>query len=189
MKIILIGYRASGKSTVGRLLAQKMKIPFLDTDQMIEEAAGIEIKELVAGQGWKAFREKETEAIALLEGESPGVVSTGGGAVLSAENREALKKTGPLVYLKAPLADLIERLRRDEEKKQTRPSLTGESLVAETAAVLQERIPVYEEAADFAVDTEGKSVVRVSEEIYQYLLETGIVSEINKTKKRLRNKQ
>ena len=186
MKIILIGYRAAGKTTVGRLLGGKLKVPFLDTDQMIEESAGMPIRELVAGRGWTAFREMETAAIASLGNESPAVISTGGGAVLSAQNREALRRLGPLIYLKTPSADLIERLSRDEEGKQARPSLTGSGLAAETISVLEERIPVYEEAADFTVDTNGKNVVRVSDEIYQYLLETGIVFEINQKKKKLK---
>lgn len=188
MKIILIGYRASGKSTVGRLLAGKLGIPFLDTDRLIEETAGRTIAEMVAEEGWSAFRTKETDAIASLEDKQFGVVATGGGAILSDRNTAMLRRMGPVIYLKTPLADLIERLRRSEEK-QGRPSLTGGNPAGEAEAVLKDRLPLYEKAADFAMDTDGKNVVRVSDEIYQYLLETGIVSEINKTKKQFKNKQ
>jgi shikimate kinase len=188
MNNILIGYRAAGKSTVGRLLSEKLRLPFQDTDTLIEKEVGMPIRELVAREGWTAFREKETEVIRSLEKTPFCVVATGGGAVMNQLNRDCLKNMGILIYLRTPLPDLIERLGRDEETRQNRPSLTGESLVEETVAVLKERTPVYEAAADFTVDTDGKNIVRVSEEIYQYLLEAGIISEINKAKRRLRHK-
>ena len=88
--------------------------------------------------------------------------------------------------MKTHLPDIIERLKRDAPDDQSRPQLTSENLVAETIAVLNERIPLYESAADFTVDTQDKSVVRVTDDIYQYLLEAGIVSEINKLKKNVK---
>ena len=94
---------------------------------------------------------------------------------------------GTLIYLKTPLPDIIERLKRDTRDDQSRPQLTSENLVAETIAVLNERIPLYESTADFTVDTQDKSIVRVTNDIYQYLLEAGIVFEINKLKKMLKN--
>jgi len=180
MKVILIGYRATGKSTVGKILSQKLRIPFVDTDQLIEEAAGMPIKEIVARHGWEVFRDQETKVIASLRNLNLCVVATGGGAILSAENRELLKNMGGLVYLKAPLSDIVERLRRDAHHEQIRPQFTSENLEAETLAVLKDRIPIYESVADFTVDTEGKSIVRVSDEIYQHLLDTGMVSDIQK---------
>jgi shikimate kinase len=182
MKIILIGYRASGKSTVGAILSKKLKIPFVDTDQIIVEETGMPIKEFVARNGWEAFREKETKVISLVCDTNLCVVATGGGAVLAAANREMLKKSGTLIYLKTPLRDIVERLRRDAHNEQTRPQFTTESLEDETMAVLRERVPVYESTADFTVDTDGKNVKRVSDDIYQYLFSTGVVSEIKKIK-------
>lgn len=187
MKVILIGYRATGKSTVGKLLSKKLKIPFVDTDQLIEDTAGMPIKEIIAIKGWEKFREKETAAIASLHNMTLGVVASGGGAIISGVNRELLRNMGTLVYLKTPLDDIVERLKRDAQTEQIRPQFTSGNLVAETIAALKERIPIYETAADFTVDTDGKSIVRVSDEIYQHLLETGIVSDINKLKKRLKN--
>jgi shikimate kinase len=187
MNVILIGYRASGKSTVGLLLSKRLQVSFVDTDQLIEEAAGLSINELVALEGWERFREKETEAIASLRDVNACVVATGGGVILSYANRDLLKNRGTLIYLKTPLPDIIERLKRDTRDDQSRPQLTSENLVAETIAMLNERIPLYESAADFTVDTQDKSVVRVTDDIYQYLLEAGIVFEINKLKKMLKN--
>jgi shikimate kinase len=188
MKIILIGYRATGKSTVGLLLSRKLKIPFVDTDQVIEEAVGMPIKELVARHGWETFREKETEAIASLRDMTLCVVATGGGAIVSGANREMLKNMGTLIYLKTPLQDIVDRMKRDAENKQIRPQFTSGNLVAETIAALKDRLPIYESTADYTVDTDGKNITRVSDDIYRHLLETGIVSDINKTKKRLKNK-
>ncbi|PKN89041.1 MAG: shikimate kinase I [Deltaproteobacteria bacterium HGW-Deltaproteobacteria-1] len=184
MKIILIGYRAAGKSTVGSILSKKLKIPFVDSDQIIVEETGMPIKEFVTRHGWEAFREKETKVIASIYNMNPCVVATGGGAVMAAGNRELLKNSGTLVYLKTPLRDIVERLRRDAHSDQTRPQFTTESLEEETMAVLEERIPVYESIADFTVDTDGKNVKQVSDDVYQYLFNTGIVSEIKKLKKR-----
>ena len=186
MKVILVGYRASGKSTVGQYLAKKLKVPFVDTDQMVEEAAGLAIKDLVARDGWPAFRAKEAEAVASLQSNEPGIVSTGGGVILSGENRAMLKHLGIVIYLKTPVADILERLTRDAREEQARPQFTSGSLAEETIAVLSQRIPLYESAADFAVDTEFKSVVRIAEEIYERLVEQGTVSEINKAKKKLK---
>lgn len=184
MKVILIGYRATGKSTVGMLLSKRLNVPFTDTDGLIEQVAGMTIKELVALEGWGKFRERETRAVASLAGPGVGVVATGGGAILAEQNRDLLKKMGVLVYLKAPLSDIVERLKHDERQAGTRPQLTSENLVTETAAVLKERVPIYDSVADFTVDTRDKSVVRVTEDIYQYLLEAGIVSAMKKSKRK-----
>lgn len=185
MKVILIGYRATGKSTVGLLLSKKLKIPFVDTDRLIEDDAGMPIKDIVAQEGWEKFRERETEAVASLNRRKVCVVATGGGVILTEQNRNLLKKMGVLVWLKAPLADMVERLERDAGNEQIRPQFTSQSLAAETLAVLTQRMPLYESAADFTVDTKDQSVVRVAECIYQYLLEAGHVFAINK----LKNKQ
>jgi shikimate kinase len=90
---------------------------------------------------------------------------------------------GTLIYLKTPLPDIVERLKQDAQAEQIRPQFTSGNLIEETIAALEERIPIYESTADFTVDTNGKSIARVSDDIYQHLLEAGIVSYINKTKK------
>ncbi|PKN04297.1 MAG: shikimate kinase [Deltaproteobacteria bacterium HGW-Deltaproteobacteria-9] len=169
MKVILIGYRACGKSTVGKLLATKLKIPLWDTDLLIEESLGMPIKEIVVSQGWDFFRAREKETIQKLEQNGACVIATGGGAVLSADNIDLLKKMGFVVWLTAPLADIVERLAVDAESQGTRPQFTADSLVEETAAVLQQRIPLYEKAADYSLDTAGKSAEQVAEEISGYL--------------------
>jgi shikimate kinase len=187
MNVILIGYRATGKTTVGRHLSKRLGIPFWDTDQLIEDRAGMPVKDLIASEGWPAFREKEKEAVGRLEEKILFVAATGGGAILAEENRIFLKKLGVVVYLKASLSEIVDRLSRDAKEGQARPPFTAMDLAEETSAVLKERLPLYESTADFTVDTEGKSVVRVADEIYEYLLETGTVAKINKLKKSFKN--
>lgn len=188
MKVILIGYRATGKSTVGMLLSKKIRIPFVDTDRLIEKTAGRPVREVILYEGWERFRERETQAIMSLSLMDSCVVATGGGAILAPVNRELLKKSGILIYLKTPLEDIVGRLERDAQKEQTRPQFTSGGLLEETKAILAERIPIYESVADYAVDTNDKSVVRVRDDIYQHLLETGIVSEMNRVRKKLKRR-
>lgn len=184
MKVILIGYRASGKTTVGRCLAQKLGLPLVDTDKLVEGATGLTIKEMIAQSGWPVFRKKEKEAVQSLEVGGPCVISTGGGVILDEDNRMMLKRLGVVIYLQAPVSDLLDRLTREAGEGETRPALTAGSLEEETYAVLSQRIPLYEACADFAVDTEGKNVVRVAEEIYDRLVEEGILCKIHQAKKK-----
>jgi shikimate kinase len=169
MKIILIGYRATGKSTVGKLLADQMKMPFRDTDTLIEESEGKTIKEIVAGHGWDYFREREKEIIQKLAKKDKCVIATGGGVVLQKENVDLLKQMGKIIWLNAPLHDIIERLKADAKNGEKRPRFTKSNIVQETATMLKERLPLYKKNADFTVTTDDKSVAKVAEEISAFL--------------------
>jgi shikimate kinase len=189
MKIALIGYRATGKSTVGRILATKLKIAFWDTDAMIEKNMAIPIKEIVALHGWDFFRAKEKETIKFLTQKEDCVIATGGGVVLFRENIDLLKQNvdllkqaGVIIWLNAPLQDIIERLKKDAEKEETRPQFTPGNIVQETIDIMRQRLPLYESAADYIVDTLNKNPEQVGEEIYQYLLKSGILDKIKKNK-------
>jgi shikimate kinase len=182
MKVILIGYRASGKSTAGMLLSSRLKIPFTDTDLLLEENSGMPVKEIVALKGWDYFRAMERETIQTLKQKGAGIIATGGGVVLLGENVTLLKQMGVIVWLNAPLPDIINRLKKDAQTQAKRPQFTDGDLAQETADVLKRRIPLYESAADFVVETKGKSALQVTDEIYQYLLESEIVAKINKSK-------
>ena len=173
MNVVLIGYRACGKSTVGKLLAEKLKIAFLDTDLLIEESIGMPIKEIVAGQGWDYFRAREKEAVQKLAHKGESVIATGGGVVLDEENVDLLKKIGVVVWLNAPIADIIERLKEDAKTDDLRPQFTDGNLAEETITVLKKRVPLYQKAADYILDTAGKSAEQVVEEICAYLPESG----------------
>lgn len=188
MKIILIGYRATGKSTVGRILADKLKIAFWDTDAMVEKTLGMPIKEIVAIHGWDFFRAKEKETIRFLTQKEDCVIATGGGVVLFRENIDLLKEnvgilkqSGVIIWLNAPLQDVIERLKEDAQKEATRPQFTPGNIVQETIDTMRKRFPLYESVADYTVDTLDKTPHRICEEIYDYLLKSGILDKINKS--------
>jgi len=187
MNIALIGYRATGKSTVGRILSARLKIDFRDTDSMVEEIMAMPIKEIVALHGWDFFRAKEKEIIKFLTQKEDCVIATGGGVVLFRENVDLLrqnvgllKQASVIIWLNAPLQDIIERLKEDARKEATRPQFTPGNIVQETIDIMRKRLPLYESAADHIVDTAGKNAEQVAEEIYQYLLKSGNLDKINK---------
>ena len=187
MKIVLIGYRATGKSTVGKILAAKLKIPFWDTDAMIEKTMGMPIKEIVALHGWDFFRAKEKETIKFLTQKEDCVIATGGGVVLFRENidllkqnMDLLKQEGVIIWLNAPLQDIIERLKEDAQKEATRPQFSSGNIVQETIDTMRKRFPLYEREADYTVDTLNKNAQQVAEDIYQYLLKSKYLDKINK---------
>lgn len=140
--IFLLGMRASGKTTVGRALAQALGCPFVDTDALVVAEAGQTIDAIVAEQGWDAFRALEERALARAA-ELPGkVVATGGGVVLSRANRDLMQRAGVSFYLAADAALLISRMHADPNAAQ-RPALTPLALHDEVAAVMSEREPLY----------------------------------------------
>jgi shikimate kinase len=180
MKIVLIGYRATGKSTVGRILASRLNIFFWDTDAMVEKTMAMPIKEIVALHGWDFFRVKEKETIKFLTQKEDCVIATGGGVVLDAGNVDLLKQTGVTIWLNAPLQDIINRLKKDAQNASTRPQFTSAGIIQETIETMKQRLPLYESAADYIVDMFNKNPEQVAEEIYQYLLKSEILDKINK---------
>lgn len=165
-RVILIGYRGTGKSTVGRLLAQRLGTPFLDTDQEIEARHGA-IAAMVAAHGWPLFRARERDLLAELATGGPAVIATGGGAVLHREVWETLKADALVVWLQAPAAVIARRLAADARSASQRPSLTGADICAEIETVLAERTPLYRAAAHCAIDTAGMGAEEIVETILQ----------------------
>jgi len=163
--LVLIGYRATGKTAVGALLAQKLARAFVDLDQVLEEEMGFSIADLVAAKGWSEFRRREKELVARFGGANGRVLATGGGAVLDPENVEVLRKNGVVVWLAADPATIQERLSRDEREVSQRPSLTGRSTLEEVAEMLQSRQPLYAAAAHVLIDTAGQSIEQVAEKV------------------------
>jgi shikimate kinase len=182
MNVVLIGYRATGKSTVGRILSAKLKITFWDTDAMIEKSMAMPIKEIVALHGWDFFRAKERETIKYLTQKEDGVIATGGGVVLDEENVKSLKLAGVIIWINAPLQDIIDRLKKDAQNIATRPQFTSGNIIQETIDIMRQRLPLYESAANHTVDTISKSAVQVAEEIYQYLRKSGNLVKIKESK-------
>ncbi|GAB6267525.1 MAG: shikimate kinase [Smithella sp.] len=183
MNVVLIGYRATGKSTVGKILSTKLKIAFCDTDLLVEKKMAMPIRDIVALHGWDYFRIKEKETIKTLTKKKSAIIATGGGVVLDRENVNLLKQTGVIIWLNAPVQDIIDRLNKDAQSTAIRPQFTTGNIAEETAEVMKQRLPLYEGAADYIVDTRGKKAVQVAEEIYQYLRKSGNLDRINKCKK------
>ena len=154
MSIVLIGYRGSGKSTVGRKLADRLWQPFLDTDEMVIKKAGKSIKEIFEQQGEPVFRELEAQAVREACKLSEHVIALGGGAVLREENRAVLKQGGhKVIYLRCDAQELYKRIQADPTTSANRPHLTdlGGS-VAEITAMLKEREPHYRAAMTAELD-------------------------------------
>jgi len=168
MRIVLVGYRGCGKSTVGRLLAERLGLPFFDTDERIEELSGRTVRQIVDDGGWGAFRALERRVIAELP-EERSVVALGGGAVLDRANVEALEADGFFVWLTAGTDILLERLAADGKTAEQRPPLTEGGVREEVERLLRERLPVYRLVADLAIDTSHRSTIEVTEMIAEYV--------------------
>jgi shikimate kinase len=151
--IVLIGFMGCGKSTIGRELHHRLGYPLVDMDALIEQNAGMPIREIFALQGEPAFREMESNLLMALLGarEARRIISTGGGVICSAENRRSLRKLGYVVWLHAPLAVIQDRTSRNRD----RPLLLGPDAAVRAAALMKTREPWYAEAAHVKIETEG----------------------------------
>lgn len=165
MNLILIGYRGSGKTSVGRELAKLLERPFFDSDRMVFAKTGRTVREMVEAGGWPAFREAEKAVIAELSALDHAVISLGGGAVMDPPNVAALEERGKFVWLKADARTLARRMQSEKNGSGQRPSLTGAGTLEEVERVLAERLPVYRAVADLAVDTAGKTPAGIAAEI------------------------
>jgi shikimate kinase len=162
--IVLMGFMGTGKSEVGRRLAQRLGRAFVDTDRLVEARAGKRIATIFAEDGEPAFRTLERAAVAEAAGRGGPVVAVGGGAVLDPENVRCLRAAGVLVYLTARPEIIMGRV-GDGSK---RPLLQGDPRAA-VARLLAERGPVYAAAADITVDTSGRTAGEVVGEIQRAL--------------------
>ena len=170
MNIVLVGYRCSGKTSVGRLLAKKLNWGFIDTDDLIVQETGLSIDKIVLTYGWKKFREIERLVIKKVSKLDKFVISTGGGVVLSEENVKNLRKNGWLVWLKATPKTIKSRMLKDEQNK--RPPLVSNSSSDEIEEVLNSRIPHYKKASDFEVDTDDLTKEEVCELVLKGFLQS-----------------
>lgn len=164
--LVLIGYRGTGKSTVGRILAEALGRSFLDSDREIEARAGRSIRSIFTESGEPAFRDWEERALATLTAENPGsILATGGGAVLREANRRRLRGFGFVVWLTADPAELARRLEADRNSLAARPALTAAGTLDEITQVLEARSPLYAELADAVIPTDRKEPREVAEAI------------------------
>jgi len=153
MNIILIGYRAAGKTTVGRKLSDTLRKAFVDTDDLIEELQGAPISEIVKSHGRDHFRAIEKKVISEISKHDELIIASGGGVVLSPENVETLKRNGFVIWLKADFEALLGRMAKDPRTATARPSLTGKGSLEELKEVLAQREVLYRKASEVQVDT------------------------------------
>lgn len=158
MNIVLIGYRGCGKSTIGKLLAGRLELAFVDTDEIIGERVGKTITEIFDQVGQAGFRELETAVVAAVAARDNAVIAAGGGVVLRPENIALLKRRGKLVWLQAPPEVLWQRIEADPRTARTRPNLTSAGGLAEIQRLLALRAPLYRQAADFTLDVSSLDV-------------------------------
>jgi shikimate kinase len=162
--VVLVGMMGAGKSSVGRRLAARLAIPFVDADVEIEKAAGMTISDIFAAQGEAYFRAGETRVIARLLDGGPQVLATGGGAFMNAETRAAIRAKGISVWLRATLDVLTRRIKR----RGDRPLLKNADPAETLRRLIEERDPVYAEA-DLTVESRDVPHETIVEEMLQGL--------------------
>jgi shikimate kinase len=163
--IFLIGPMGAGKSTIGRALAKELKLDFYDTDEVIEARSGATISWIFDVEGEEGFRHREQKIVDELTQKNNIVLATGGGVVITPENRTALAGRGTVIYLKTSLAQQFERTKRDTK----RPLLQTPNLEDRLEVLRDEREPLYEELADVCFETDKHTVKSVATKIIKYL--------------------
>ncbi|MFN3869634.1 MAG: shikimate kinase [Hyphomicrobiaceae bacterium] len=162
--VVMVGLMGCGKSAIGKRLAAKLALPFVDADEEIERVAGMTISDIFATYGEPHFRDRETKVIVRLLGQGPHVLATGGGAFMSAETRAAVKAQGLSIWLRADLPVLMRRV----GKRNTRPLLRTDDPEAVMRRLMNERYPVYAEA-DITVESRDVSHDVIVDEIIEAL--------------------
>jgi shikimate kinase len=164
MNIVLIGYRGTGKSEVGALLARRLGMACIGMDAAIVKRAGMSVPEIVAKFGWPHFRDLESAEARELAGRDNLVIDTGGGVIERPENVEVLRQNARVIWLKASVATIVARIQGGTE----RPALTaGKSFTDEVAEVLERRTPLYRSAAHDAIDTDPLTPEQVTDRIVE----------------------
>lgn len=170
MHIYLMGYRGSGKSTVGQRLAHRLGLPVVDTDAVIESTAGQSIREIFAAEGEDGFRAREQAVVEQVAATvTPCIIALGGGAVLRAANQQVIQRTGRVVWLTGSPDALLTRIQADTTTAQRRPSLSRSSDYDEIVEILAVRSPIYQRLANLTVDTDGRTPEEIVADIADWL--------------------
>jgi shikimate kinase len=163
--LALVGLPGSGKSTVGRQLARRLDLPFIDADQVIEQRLGCSIREFFEREGESRFRDLETEVLDGITRQHPGVLSTGGGVVLRPRNREILRERTQVFYLRSTPEEIYRRLRHDK----VRPLLQVADPMARLRDLLSQRDPLYCEVAHHIIESPKPTIAGLVQQILRCL--------------------
>ena len=164
MILVLIGYRGTGKSLIGKLLSERLHMPCISMDHEVVLQAGMSTPQIVEKYGWQGFRDLESEVASRLTGLDQVIVDTGGGVIERQENIEALRKNACVIWLKARIETIVPRIREGTE----RPALLdGKSFTEEVAEVLERRIPIYRSAAQHEIDTDELTPDQIADRIVE----------------------
>ena len=169
MNIFIVGPMGSGKSTVGKIISSELFLNFFDTDEEIETRTGASIDWIFDLEGEEGFRKRESNILEEMVQQNSIVLSTGGGIILSESNRELLSSRGTVFYLATPIEGQLERTSKDKDRPLLKNGDPGKIL--EELHVARESL--YEEVADYIVNTEGKSSQEVSSEIIKLVKNYG----------------
>jgi shikimate kinase len=171
MNIVLIGMRGSGKTTVGKILAQKMGRELIEMDELITRKAGLTIPEIVTKYGWGKFRDIEEEITGEAAGRDNIINASGGGVVTREINIVKLKQKGVLVWLQADIDTLVSRTGEDRGRP---PLAEGRTVREDMELTLKERKALYQQAADLTINTENKTPEEAAEAIINLLKIRGV---------------
>jgi len=176
MNIVLIGFRATGKNTVGNILAKKLGCEFVDTDELIEKRHGFAIDEILDRGDESMFRLMESDLINEISKLDTRVITVGGGAILKYKNVKNLKRHGVIFLLEASPRTIFQRITKDDKAKSTRHHVTGQELYNKIKNLFNLRYDYYHRASNYVIDTSGKSVDEVVDEIMTHLRNAGFIS-------------
>jgi len=165
MNVFLIGYRGTGKTTVAKLISAELQVPWVDSDVVLEQRAGLSIAEIFSRHGEPWFRQLETDVLRdLIQGDYV-IFALGGGVILQEENRAMIDGHGVVVWLKASPETIAQHIDRDPSSGAMRPDLTTSGGLAEIHQLLAERTPMYRACAQIEIDCDGKTPEQVAREI------------------------
>lgn len=163
--VILTGFRGTGKTTVGKILATRLQWVFVDMDEQLTQRLGASIAEVVARHGWAFFRQEEARLLLELQAMRCTVLATGGGAIEHQQEWQQLRNCGYVVWLDADISTIRRRLMMDPVSAQQRPSLTGQAVQHEIGTLLERRMPLYRAGSDLRLATDDKEPEELANQI------------------------
>ena len=169
MNLFLIGYRCTGKTTIGKAIAAAIDWSFVDADTLLVSECGKPIKEIVDTEGWDAFRRMERSTLKQICTADRQIVATGGGVVLDKANIKAMKTSGMVIWLGATAETIQKRMLQDKNTGNFRPALTDKGRMEEIEDLLLKRNPYYKSASDFSIHTDNVPINEITQTIIDKL--------------------